>query len=228
MSTVHLARWVVIAAVLFSGASDRARAGTIKITGAQPGTPIIFTFAPGIPQPEGGTLTTTTGEADAKGTSTLVAGTNAAEKAYTGVITITKTPTGKTVPQTSNLKLSPTGTTLGNLEPFTFPGFTADVSLSADIDLEALLSSGTTFTLGEDLTVVDGTISQTSAITFEEGGSPFSGTATVSSFDDVAPIPEPSSLPLLATGVFASLGVAVIRWADIRERSNLSIRSIRG
>ena len=76
--------------------------------------------------------------------------------------------------------------------------------------------------------MVNGAISQTSAIMFEEGGSPFSGTATVSSFDEVDPIPEPSSLSLLAIGVFASLGVAVIRLTGKHHRFDLGLRSIRG
>ena len=98
---------------------------------------------------------------------------------------------------------------LPSLEPFEIPNFRLPNpgTLTSTIDLNAFLAAGNPFTVGQTFSVINGTTPLTDAIVFtDEFGNPFTGIATVDPFYRVDPIPEPTAILLLGTGL---AGVAV-------------------
>jgi hypothetical protein len=203
MSRIGRARFLVLVStpLLVGTFSRTAHAGFLKVTEAEPGSmATIEIFTDDVPS-------TLTGIVTKEGTFTFGLG-SLAEEEKIKEVKVTKTPKGQHLPQTGSIIITPGKTTLASLEPFSFPGFTANVSLVANMDIIAFLSHPDPFTLGEALNVTDGTIPQTASIMFTENSSPFTGTVTVSSFDNFS-VPEPGSLALLGIG---TLGLMVFGW----------------
>lgn len=192
-----------VAAVLSFGMVPKAEAGTITVLGVKPGSTVTISFDPGFHITGVGTILSLAGKADKNGTFAIVIGPQSDENNYKGKITPTFTTASNDLPQQTELSLSSNGPALGELEPFEFPTFSSDVSLVASIDVDTLLSSGETFTLGETLDVLGGLISPTSSVFFTEAGVPFTGTVSVSSLSQLAPVPEPGSASLLILGLCA-------------------------
>ncbi len=190
---------MVLSIPLLVGTLSRtAHAGFLKVTDAEPGTTAtIQVFTDDVPS-------TMTGIITKDGNFTFGLG-SLAEEEKIKEVRVTKTPKGQQFPQTGGVTITPGKTTLASLEPFSFPGFAADVSLVASIDIIAFLSHANPFTLGQSLDVTNGTIPQTASIVFAENSNPFTGTVTVSSFDGFS-VPEPGSLTLLGIG---TLGLIV-------------------
>jgi PEP-CTERM motif len=139
------------------------------------------------------------------GDFTFGLGTKAEEAKIKSVI-VTKYPNaingdpGK--PQTGEVDITPgSAQNFASLEPFNFPSFSAPISVFAAIDIVALLQAGDPLALGQSLSVTNGSIAETPFITFTDGTLPFTGTVTVSSFDLVSAVPEPSGVVLLGTGL---------------------------
>ena len=123
------------------------------------------------------------------------------------------------------------GTTLASLEPFDVPSFGAVGAsgvLFAQFDIENFLNEGTSFTLGQLVSVTAGAIAETSTITFKDGtGLPdepdfsvvdvdalpdFSGTVDVLPGDTFAlPVPTLSEWGLIAmVAVLLGAGVFLV------------------
>ncbi len=111
---------------------------------------------------------------------------------------------------------------LPSIEPFSFPTFASldpGRLLLAQIDINAFLASPNPFVEGSLLTIVDGAVALSAAVTFRDASSlpfpptfpfdpavldtlpTFDGVARVAAADSMAPIPEPSALWLFAPGV---------------------------
>ncbi|MCZ4312307.1 hypothetical protein O4H66_02730 [Comamonadaceae bacterium G21597-S1] len=110
--------------------------------------------------------------------------------------------------------------TLTSLEPFDFPGF-AGPDLLAIVDIADLLASGVILTDGQLLSALNGTVPESSFITFKDIagiGDPlalddaqqdqlpgYNGSVRVTAFGNASPIPEPPLLTLLGIGLLAAM-----------------------
>lgn len=165
-------------------------AGTITITGAQPFSTATITYNDGSSTPVPVTLTV-----DALGTASYVATKFIQENAFN--IKKTYIPAGQ-APATNTEKASFVAGTLPILEPFDLPNFAAVVPMDLlwEINVNAFLNEAISFSLGQNLTVIGGVISETSTIFFPG----FSGDVVVTSFDNFY-VPEPTSMTLLIIGI---------------------------
>ena len=87
------------------------------------------------------------------------------------------------------------------------------------VDLAVFLNSVPAFEIGDTFNIVNGTVASLAGMMFSStpfsfdansgfsSGTPFSGAAQAGAFHRIASVPEPSSLLLLVTSVFALLGV---------------------
>ncbi len=107
-----------------------------------------------------------------------------------------------------------------------YPAFSAPTTVVAVVDVAGYNSGPNPLTLGEMLTVTDGTIPETTTVTFKDGSSlspdpttilttsiidslpSYTGTVTVDSFDTFTAVPEPSGLLLLGVGIASVLALA--------------------
>jgi hypothetical protein len=191
-------------APLLLGALGRAAdAGFLTVTNAVPKSDITISYTNPNPPPPNTDRTET---ASAEGQFTFGLENESAIK----TIKVTKVPKGQIRPETADVMLTGNNTVV-QLEPFRFPGFSADASLVATIDIAAYLDQGSPLALDQLLNVTNGVIAETSAITFAEDSTPFTGAVTVSSFDEISPVPEPASVFLLGVGLLALLGRALRR-----------------
>jgi hypothetical protein len=110
-------------------------------------------------------------------------------------------------------------TSLGATEPFRFPLFGSAVpGVFATTDVSSLLAQGYSFTAGEVVNVVNGSIPESPFVTFHVSPGAFSGgyddsfvnslplyngTATVIGLDELQPVPEPAGVSLLVLGAVA-------------------------
>jgi hypothetical protein len=200
--------------VLATAIPATTRAGLLRVQEAEPGSVVTVTWTD-LTTPE--TVT-----ANKKGVAQFGLGTVAEEKTI-DVVSVTKLPEGQKIAIQYEIKLKPGEVTLASLEPFNIPTFTsATTSLVAVVDPAVLVASGDPFTAGELLTVTNGSVTESTAITFKDGGNlssgeiltdsqiealpNYTGSATVLGFDSLQSIPEPSSLIMAATAVVIGLG----------------------
>jgi hypothetical protein len=194
-------------------------AGFLRVAGADPGTEVSVQPYDAKDKRVGPKLT---GKANAKGEVDFGLGTIKMEEMI-NTVWIIKSVGGKS--EAGEIKITPGTLNLASLEPFQTPSFAASTSVVAVVDVVSLLSQPNPFTLGESLTVTNGTISQTTAVTFKEDSNlslgdiltpsqvaslpSFTGSVTVDSFDQFTrPVPEPASLTLLSLGTLGLLGYA--------------------
>lgn len=121
------------------------------------------------------------------------------------------------------IKLNANGESMGSLEPFNFPTFKASTSLLASIDMVAFKAAGNSFNVGQNITVNNGMISESSAITFKDSSSfigfteftqdlvaslpNYTGSVNVYSLDNVSPVPLPATFWLMSTGLICLFSV---------------------
>jgi hypothetical protein len=219
MCTTWLDRSRIVAAALLLAtlAPLAAEAGMLKVTGADPGSKVLAYY----PNKEGKNVIHEQ-KADEFGKTTFNLGDQLDEKNLK-IVSYAKFVNGKAQNNVATLTFPET---LVNLEPFQVPSFTANTSLLARVDLNTFLAQPNPFQIGESLLVTNGSILESSAITFKDlsgiSNLPdsifaltpsqidalpnFTGTATVVTFDQFEPLPEPSTFTLLGTSILCLLG----------------------
>ena len=210
---------LTVALGLQIGVPHSAYAGKVTLD-VSPGTTASIAWGQFAEQGGDGASRTGTDPGNTGKITIVVADGSLAEEKKLGTVWVTKKINGE--PQHYEIKLDASGNTLASLEPFDIPSFVAVTSLFVSINMVDLLSNSNPFTIGQSVSVTNGIIAESSAIVFKDASSlltnvlfsrdlvdslpNFTGTASVFSFDRAAPVPEPSTLPLVGLSVLAILG----------------------
>lgn len=218
MSARVLALAPVLTAVLAAASTTPARGGFLTIKTDKGSEVKIWYDATGDGKSE---VEVTATDKNDDGEVTFGLGSLEAEKKI-GTVWVRKLADG--VPVYGEIKLDAGGNSLGSLEPFDFPGFAAPTPVLASIDVAALLAQGSPFAPGQAYNVTNGTVPQSSAVTFKDASSlpadpdfgrglvaalpDYTGPVGVFSLDAARPaaVPEPGAAALAAVGGAALLG----------------------
>jgi hypothetical protein len=186
-----------IGSVIAIAAAGVVNAGTITIKDVEPGTIATVSFYDALNNPVSkGVTVPASGTVSITFTPQEQAGAHLVKKRYI--------PAGQAPAHVTKNTFFTVGV-LPTLEPVDVVEFKTvtptPADLEIDIQLEDLLAAGTTFNVGQLVTVTNGSITESPYITFPG----YTGTVVVTPFDTITPVPTPASLT--AGVVLCSVGL---------------------